>query len=859
MRLSIRILLGFLSISLLPSLADAQSASSSNASSNSASSTSSPSVSLSLTTATTTETTSSTSNNQVSTFATVVTTVFNVSITATPTSASASSSVSASASASATADPTVLQTKLDPAFGVLGAILILTGLPSAFWGHKNRWTSFFLIGFYTLSLVCFVLILKFGILPAVNSPSKTLRGMFVLACSVAGIAGGACAIFFWKAARYGIGAWGGFALALWIQCFRDGGVIRSEGLRWILYIGCAVVGFVLCTIPKIHYHVLLVSTSFVGASAFILGVDCFTTAGLKEFYVWNIGFQALFTRFTSQGIEFPVTQTMQIELGLIGAVALMGIAVQLRILKVLQRKLHEIALEQKKRDEDAELAAAGGFAHIMREREEWEKEHLSKHGRQESGYSSMPLMKDQDGSASPGLTAEHRSDYTHVAVDGRPRYNSGVSDFLAAPTPNDELKRATSRGLQSPGVLPALDLGLGIKDDVPDGFIAKDEPTQKTAAEREAEQKRLELMEEINIIRRSIDALKNGSPEPSSASAAGSRRPSLTSRRTLSMDANSALLPVPSHVRPPRERDPRARVHSMDLISHTSLGESIGRPTSAPLRDNDWDAYIQERKLLQPPAGVTPPIATTPITPTNSRIQMPSAVSEALQQRKRRESALGFGGEYSSNTNSSDDIPLTHLDHHRATGSSGMNNVPVTILPPQKPIIAPTPQRPAASRTRTFEELNERHREKMKDIQAPLTNAENEQAQIQAAKQRWERSKAVEKEAVARRQAEKAANYDKRKKSEEDNERTGRRSLTLDNQKRRSHSRSLSADRLAALGTSSKRLSTMKVEDWQRYQQDSERSPVSPSRRDSRGFVSDSVPFPERHTKSRPKNREPPS
>ncbi|KAJ3816051.1 hypothetical protein F5876DRAFT_71536 [Lentinula aff. lateritia] len=851
-----RTLLGFLSFPVLLSVVAAQSTSSSTNSSNSASSTSSASVSLSLTTATTTETTAVSSNNQISSFTTVVTTVFNVSVTATPTSAS--SSVSASASASATADPTVLQTRLDPAFGVLGAILILTGLPSAFWGHKNRWTSFFLIGFYTLSLVCFVLILKFGILPAVNPPSKTLRGMFVLACSVAGIAGGACAIFFWKAARYGIGAWGGFALALWIQCFRDGGVIRSEGLRWIMYIGCAVVGFVLCTIPKIHYHVLLLSTSFVGASAFILGVDCFTTAGLKEFYVWNVGFQILFTRFTSQGIEFPVTQTMQIELGLIGAVALMGIAVQLRILKVLQRKLHEIAQEQKKRDEEAELAVAGGFAHVMREREEWEKEHLNKHGRQESGYSSMPLMKDQDGSSSPGLTAEHRSDYTHVAADSRPRYNSGVSEFLAAPTPNDELKRATSRGPQSLGVLPALDLGLGIKDDVPDGFMAKEELSRKvTVADREAEQKRLELMEEINTIRRSIDVLKNGSPEPSSASAAGSRRPSLTSRRTLSMDANSALLPTPSHVRPPREKDPRSRVHSMDLISHTSIGESLGRPTSAPLRDNDWDAYIQDRKLLQPPAGVSPPIATTPMASSHTRIHMPHAVSEALQQRKRRESALGFTGEYSSNNNSSEDIPLTHLDHHRTTNSTGMN-IPVTILPPQKPIIAPTPQRPVASRTRTFEELNERHREKMKVIQSPLTNAENEHAQIQAAKERWERSKALEKEAVTRRLVEKAAIYDKRKKSEDNAERTGRRSITLDDKKRRSHSRSLSADRLAALGTS-KRLSTMKVEDWQKYQQDSDHSPVSPSRRDSQGFVSDSVPFPERNTKTRRKSREPPS
>jgi hypothetical protein len=159
-------------------------------------------------------------------------------------------------------------------------------------------TSFFLIGFYSLSLVCIVLILRFGVQDAVFPPSKTIRGMFVLACAVAGIAGGGIAIFFWKATRYFIGAWGGLAFGLWIQCFRDGGLIRPIGLRWILYIGpslsrasafipnrstaCAVVGFVLCTFPKIHYHVILVSTAIVGATSIMLGVDCYSTAGLKE-------------------------------------------------------------------------------------------------------------------------------------------------------------------------------------------------------------------------------------------------------------------------------------------------------------------------------------------------------------------------------------------------------------------------------------------------------------------------------------------------------------------------------------------------------------------------------------------------
>lgn len=146
--------------------------------------------------------------------------------------------------------------------------------------------------------------------------------MFVLASTIAGVAGGAIAIFFWKGARYAIGAWGGFAFALWMQCFQSGGLIKSIGFRWILYIGAilssslfasfssfsfhrlwshwfrslhnpkGVSPFFLSTLHyqshhlpiEIHYHVLLVSTAFAGATSFMLGIDCFTTAGLKEVF-----------------------------------------------------------------------------------------------------------------------------------------------------------------------------------------------------------------------------------------------------------------------------------------------------------------------------------------------------------------------------------------------------------------------------------------------------------------------------------------------------------------------------------------------------------------------------------------------
>jgi hypothetical protein len=85
--------------------------------------------------------------------------------------------------------------------------------------------------------VCLALILRFGVVDAFNPPSKALRGLFLLSCCVAGFIGGVIAIFFWKGAKFFIGAWGGLAFGLWIQCFHDGGLIRPIAARWLMFIG----------------------------------------------------------------------------------------------------------------------------------------------------------------------------------------------------------------------------------------------------------------------------------------------------------------------------------------------------------------------------------------------------------------------------------------------------------------------------------------------------------------------------------------------------------------------------------------------------------------------------------------------
>ena len=534
---------------------------------------------------------------------------------------------------------------------------------------------------------------------------------------------------------------------------------------------------------------------------------------------------------------------MQIEIGLVAAVCLMGIAVQLRILHVLQRKLMEIKEEHKRREKLDEAKNAERFSKLDQEKLEWEREHpsLGKHDRTGSDFSGTTLLRGGEGST------PRADDYNFGT---RPRRSSGLSEFLAAGAPEEELRRAVMKNPQSPGALPVLDLGSDIKDDVPRAFVSGDAEKPVSSAKPETLKARSELLQEIQTIRRSIEVLKSETPQ--SSSGPSSRQPSLASHaRTLSYDLNGSVL-SPSHQRPPRQPDPRARIQSMDFSTlGAHVGHSIGRPTSAPLRDDDWDTYLRDRKLVQPPSGVSAPISTTPmpvIVPT-PRVPVPAAVQDALLRRHMRESLLEGGATEGDKADSSatnhDGGGAAFKGHRRATSSPLGSYMPPTILPPRK-VTPPPSQQP---RTVTYEELTERHREKLRELQAPLTNAENEHVEVEAAKARWERSKVAERQAVTKRQAARVAaaqaKESRRHRSEDttqERNNTNRQRSAHRNSAVR-HSRSRSADKLgatpSAVRPSSARLSTLKVEDWQRYQTEQGQSPSTPTRRDS------GVPFPD--------------
>lgn len=132
-----------------------------------------------------------------------------------------------------------------------------------------------------------VMILALGVSPALQPPSpkpptQLLRGLYLLACVLSAFVGAGLGVFLYKLAKYWVNAAGGFALAWYILALRPGGTIENVIGRWGLIGGMSVGAFIAGLPNPLNPYLVLLSTAWIGATAFILGVDCYTRAGLKE-------------------------------------------------------------------------------------------------------------------------------------------------------------------------------------------------------------------------------------------------------------------------------------------------------------------------------------------------------------------------------------------------------------------------------------------------------------------------------------------------------------------------------------------------------------------------------------------------
>ena len=169
--------------------------------------------------------------------------------------------------------------------GIAGVILIIGGLTLGFIGIKNRLVQIFLSTAFLIALGIEVLIIY------VMSPpvSDAIQGAYLVAGVVGGSILGAVAIIF-KEVTEGFGCvLGGFCFAMWLLTLSPGGTIQSSSGKIILISVLSGVSFSLTFSRYTRNYGLIACTSFAGSTIFMLGVDCFSRAGLKEFwiYLWS--------------------------------------------------------------------------------------------------------------------------------------------------------------------------------------------------------------------------------------------------------------------------------------------------------------------------------------------------------------------------------------------------------------------------------------------------------------------------------------------------------------------------------------------------------------------------------------------
>ncbi|KAI9746652.1 MAG: hypothetical protein M1818_000366 [Claussenomyces sp. TS43310] len=260
--------------------------------------------------------------------------------------------------------------RLTPGFAVAGVILLISGSIYALIGLKNRMLHIALSSAYLASLSITVLILY-----VMNPPvSNAVQGAYVVAIVMTGLILGALAIVF-KEMTEGLGCLlGGFSFAMWLLVLVPGGLLTTTS-SIAIFIACfTVAGYATSFSHYTRSYGLIGGISFAGATVVVLGIDCFSKAGLKEFwaYIWNLN-QNLFPLGAT---TYPITRGIRVEIAAIMIIFLASIMSQIRLWKVIKdrraRRAEEDLQNARNIDQEEENVGSRVERQNALDRQEWE-------------------------------------------------------------------------------------------------------------------------------------------------------------------------------------------------------------------------------------------------------------------------------------------------------------------------------------------------------------------------------------------------------------------------------------------------------------------------------------------------------
>jgi hypothetical protein len=205
--------------------------------------------------------------------------------------------------------------------------------------------------------------------------SDALQGGYVVAAVISGCVLGGASMFF-REITEGLGcALGGFCISMWLLCLVPGGLLGPVVAKAI-FIACFTVGgFAFYFSHYTRDWALILMIAFSGATVTVLGIDCFSRAGLKEFWAWV--WELNDDLFPLGANTYPVTKGIRVETAAIIIIFLFGIISQIKLWKIVrekrEKKAEEAAEGERNLREEEEQVGRNIEEANARERRQWER------------------------------------------------------------------------------------------------------------------------------------------------------------------------------------------------------------------------------------------------------------------------------------------------------------------------------------------------------------------------------------------------------------------------------------------------------------------------------------------------------
>ena len=265
---------------------------------------------------------------------------------------------------------------------------MLTGVVYTLIGIRTKRLHIFLSTAYLVSLAVTVLVI-YVMHPPISS---AIQAAYFVAALVTGMIFGAGSVVFADITECLGCLFGGFSLGMWFMVLRPGGLVRST-VGKIVLIACFSLG-----VSGLYFHRLtrpyglIGSISFAGATVIVIGIDCFSRAGLKEFWMYIWSKLAIFQQ-SDKGLTsrtdlnsnvfpphysgpYPVTRGIRVEIAAIVLLFLIGIMSQMKIWNVIKKRrdrqeAHRLAEERRQEKAESDLGRKLEEGN-MREKIRWE-------------------------------------------------------------------------------------------------------------------------------------------------------------------------------------------------------------------------------------------------------------------------------------------------------------------------------------------------------------------------------------------------------------------------------------------------------------------------------------------------------